>query len=151
MHPQSPQKNPQKQRLTFFVHPDDAAALRAIAAQLNAARETQKSPLKGGPYHAPVGVKIGDTITDINGEPLTVCKFSSASSGQIPWPMATAGQGKPAPVITGDFVAAARIEGMTATCQLFGLSKGVWPRVRTVLATHVPQEFHEPRKQGKSK
>lgn len=137
-----------KQRLTFFVHPDDAPALRAIAAQLTAAREAQKSPLKGGPYRAPAGVKIGDTITDIDGKELTVCKFSDATNGQIPWPMATAGQGKPAPVITGDFVTAARTEGMSATCRLFGLSTGIWPRVRTVLANHFPQEFCKPNKQG---
>ena len=140
---------PSKQRLTFFVHPDDAPALRAIAAQLTAAREAQKSPLKGGPYRAPSGVKIGDIIIDIDGQECIVCKFSNAdtAAGQIPWPMATAGQGKPAPVITGDLVAAARNEGMTATCKLFGLSTGVWPRVRTVLAKHFPNEFYEPRKE----
>ena len=99
-------------RLAFYVHPDDAPALRAIVAQLNAAREAHKSPFKGGPYSAPAGVKIGDTITDIDGQECTVCKFSNAdtTAGQIPWPMATAGQGKPAPVITGDLVAAARNE-----------------------------------------
>ena len=136
-------------RLAFYVHPDDAPALRAIVAQLNAAREAQKSPFKGGPYRAMADVKSGDTITDIDGQPRTVCKFSNAdtAAGQIPWPMATAGQGKPAPVITGDLVAAARNEGMTATCKLFGLSTGVWPRVRTVLAKHFPNEFYEPRKQ----
>ena len=120
-----------------------------ITQRLNAAREAQKSPFKGGPYRAMADVKIGDTITDIDGQPRTVCKFSNAdtTAGQIPWPMATAGQGKPAPVITGDLVAAARNEGMTATCKLFGLSTGVWPRVRTVLAKHFPNEFYEPRKQ----
>lgn len=138
-----------KTRLAFYIHPDDAPALSAIVAQLNAAREAQKSPFKGGPYRAMADVKIGDTITDIDGQPRTVCKFSNAATaaGQIPWPMATAGQGKPAPIITGDLVAAARNEGMTATCKLFGLSTGVWPRVRTVLAKHFPNEFYEPKKQ----
>ena len=138
-----------KTRLAVYIHPDDAPALRAIVAQLNAAREAQKSPFKGGPYRAMAGVKIGDTITDIDGQPRTVCKFSNAdtTAGQIPWPMASAGRGKPAPVITGDLVAAARNEGMTATCKLFGLSTGVWPRVRTVLSKHFPNEFYEPKKQ----
>lgn len=138
-----------KIRLAFYVHPDDAPALSAIAAQLNAAREAQKSPFKGGPYRAMANVKIGDIIIDIDGQECIVCKFSNAdtAAGQIPWPMATAGRGKPAPIITGDFIAAARAENMTATCKLFGLSTGVWPRVRTVLAKHYPDEFYEPRKQ----
>ena len=136
-------------RVSLCVHPDDAPALRAIAAQLNATRAAQKSPFNGGPYRAMANVKIGDTITDIDGQPCIVCKFSNAdtAAGQIPWPMATAGRGKPAPIITGDFIAAARAENMTATCKLFGLSTGVWPRVRTVLAKHYPDEFYEPRKQ----
>jgi hypothetical protein len=106
-----------KTRLAFYIHPDDAPALSAIVAQLNAAREAQKSPFKGGPYRAMADVKIGDTITDIDGQPRTVCKFSNAdtTAGQIPWPMATAGRGKPAPIITGDFIAAARNNSNTPT------------------------------------
>lgn len=141
-----------KIRLAYYVHPDDAPALSAIVAQLNAAREAQKSPFKGGPYRAMADVKIGDTITDIDGQPCTVKKFSNAdtAAGQIPWPMASAGRGKPAPVITGDLVNAAINEGMTATCKLFGLTPGVWPRVRTVLAKHYPDKFYEPRTQKKA-
>ena len=138
-------------RVNFYIHPDDEGALRTIVAQLNAAREAQTAALKSSRYRAPA-VKIGDIITDIDGQPCTVKKFSNAdtAAGQIPWPMASAGRGKPAPVITGDLVDAALNEGMTATCKLFGLTTGVWPRVRTVLAKHYPDQFYEPRTQKKA-